>query len=313
MPDNKDDIFNRELVQQLASSSLREQRARRRWSVFFKFLFFTYLITVTVFYYQADSSRDRHDDGKHAAIIAINGTITAEGDNSSDNINSLLRNAFNNEHAEGIILAINSPGGSAVESNRIYNEIRRLRKKHPEKPLIAVAGDFCASGGYFIAAAADNIYADPASIIGSIGVIFSGFGFVGAMEKLGVERRVVTAGSNKNLLDPFLPQNADDEKIIDTLLQDVHALFKNAVIEGRGDRLTNDSRLFDGTLFSGQSSVELGLIDGFNDTGGVARDIIGVDNIIYYQQRDWVSHFIGKFNKILAPTYSSGVRASVGH
>nr|MCH9757867.1 S49 family peptidase [Pseudomonadota bacterium] len=132
MPDNKDDIFNRELVQQLASSSLREQRARRRWSVFFKFLFFTYLITVTVFYYQAGSSRDHHDDGKHAAIIAINGTITAEGDNSSDNINSLLRNAFNNEHAEGIILAINSPGGSAVESNRIYNEIRRLRKKHPE-------------------------------------------------------------------------------------------------------------------------------------------------------------------------------------
>lgn len=307
MPDDP----NQKLVHDLATASLREQRARRRWSVFFRLLFFGYIIGVTVLYYAGPRSGGSvglgGDAAHYAAAIQINGAITADGANSAAAVNSLLRSAFEDEYAKGIILEINSPGGSAVESNRIYNEIRRLREKHPGKKVIAVAGDFCASGGYFIAAAADEIYADPASIIGSIGVIFSGFGFVETLEKLGIERRVQTAGGSKNLLDPFQPQRAEDTAVITGILDDVHAVFKQAVRDGRGERLADDARIFSGTLFSGSDSIALGLADGFNDSGGVARDIIGVEDILYYGKQEWWDNVFNRFSELLAP--AGGVMA----
>lgn len=293
------DDFNQKLITELATASLREKRAQRRWSIFFRFILFAYIITVTILY-AADLDLDRDgfsQEDAHAAIVQINGVIEAGGPNSSNNINALLRAAFRDDDNKGIILEINSPGGSAVESNRIYNEIMRLREKHPEKRIIAVAGDFCTSGGYYIAAAAEEIYADPGSIIGSIGVIFSSFGFSQAMEKLGIERRVQTAGGSKNLLDPFSPESPEGKQAIDNILRDVHRVFRQAVLDGRGDKLVQDDpRLFNGTVFSGSESMTLGLIDGFNDIGGVARDILDVEQVLYYnKEQDWLDTLIGRF------------------
>ena len=294
-----DDAFHRKLVADLATATLREQRARRRWRTFFTFLFFAYLVAVTALFYRGDEGIGIGAMGgvgePYAAVIQISGTIEAGGMNASSRINGLLKDAFADKNSKGVILEINSPGGSAVESHRIYNEIRRLREKHPDKPIVAVAGDFCTSGGYFIAAAADDIYADPASLIGSIGVIFSSFGFTGTMEKLGVERRVQTAGGNKNLLDPFSPEEAEGIAAIEDILDDIHAVFLKAVKDGRGERLAADVRIFDGTIFSGSDSLELGLIDGFDDIGGVARDVMGVEKMLYYRQQDWLDSILGKF------------------
>lgn len=312
MTNASDTDFNRQLVKELSFAALKEQRARRRWSIFFRLILLLYLITVTVLYFQNKSESAAHDfgAGAHAAVIPIIGTIEAGGSNSAHLINTQLRRAFASKNSKGIILEINSPGGSAVESHRIYQEIRRLREKHPDKSVIAVTGDYCASGGYFIAAAADLIYADPASIIGSIGVIFSGFGFTGALDKLGVERRVQTAGSNKNLLDPFLPEREGDKQIITAILEDVHLIFRQAVEKGRGERLAADARIFDGTLFSGADSMTLGLIDGFGDTGSVSRDILEVDKYLYYREDDWLEKILGRFNAVLAP--GGGARAISG-
>ena len=303
-----DSDFNQRVVEELSFAALKEQRARRRWSIFFKLILLLYLIIVTVLYLQDKTDSEIPSGGnEHAAVIPIIGTIEAGGKNSAHLINALLRRAFENKNSKGVILEINSPGGSAVESHRIYQEIRRLRQKYPDKSVIAVAGDYCASGGYFIAAAADEIYADPASIIGSIGVIFSGFGFTGALDKLGVERRVQTAGGNKNLLDPFLPEREEDKQIIAAILTDIHLLFRQAVEEGRGERLAADARIFDGTLFSGGDSIALGLVDGFGDIGSVSRDIIEVERYLYYREEDWLEELFEKLNTVLTPV--AGVRA----
>lgn len=302
------DHSDREFIYKLAAESLAEQRARRRWGIFFKLLLVAYIVFVTALYYQQGvKSGGRYDP--HAAIISISGVIGANGPNSSETINSVLRSAFEEENSVGVILEINSPGGSAVEANRIYNEIRRLREKYPDKPIIAVAGDYCASGGYYIAAAADHIYADPGSIVGSIGVIYSSFGFVEAMEKFGIERRVLTAGSNKNLNDPFSPQLEEGQQVIDELLSDIHAVFIEAVKNGRGERLVQDSRVFNGAFFSGSDSVELGLVDGLGDIGSVTRDILEVEEVLYYQKSDWFDSVVGRFvNAVL--TQAGGVRAA---
>jgi len=234
--------------------------------------------------------------------------IGVGNDASSDIINDHLRRAFKSKAAAGIILDINSPGGSAVESHRIYKEIRRLRQQYPDKKVYAVIGDLCASGGYFIAAAADEIYGDEASMVGSIGVIFSSFGFVDAMDKLGVERRVQTAGDNKNLLDPFSPQTEAEAAVIDKILSNIHEVFIGAVKEGRGSRIHSRADIYSGAVFGGDDSVRLGLMDGFNDVGGVARDLIGVEDVVYYEDDD-------VFGKVLSavPAYfgwhGGGVRA----
>lgn len=273
---------DRQLVEKLAESSLREQRARRRWGVFFKLLFCVYLVMVTGLYYFGEGGEEFVYGEPHAAVVDINGVIAAGGNNDSGRINDALRQAFGNDAAKGVVLRINSPGGSPVESNRIFREVRRLRKKYPNKKVYAVAGDFCASGGYYIAAGADEIYVDENSLLGSIGVVLAGFGFVGTMEKLGVERRVQTAGRSKNMLDPFLPSAPEDEAKISQILQAVHDNFIAAVRDGRGERLSARPDIFSGAIFAGEQSVELGLADGVGDTGYVVREIIGVEEVVYY-------------------------------
>ena len=294
---------NRKLVHRLAESAVREQRASRRWGVFFRMLFFGYIFVMSVVLL-LDTPEGVTYAEPHAAVVEINGVIAAGGENDSRNINSALRAAYENESVMGVILKINSPGGSPVESNRIYRELRRLREKYPDKKTYAVAGDYCASGGYYAAAGADEIYVDENSIVGSIGVIFAGFGFVGALEKLGVERRIYTSGESKNSLDPFLPALSEDERKLKQILSDVHDNFITAVKEGRGERLSEQQGLFSGAVYSGRDSVMLGLADGLGDAGYVAREIIGVEEIVFYGgERDILDHVIDRIGaKVLTFT-----------
>ena len=280
--------FEQDLVSRLALASLREQQSRRRWGIFFKTLGFAYLIAVTVILlHRGDVSVPDYDgEAGVAAIVPIMGSISPGGENSADSINSRLRQAFKHQSVRGIVLQINSPGGSAVESNRVYKEINRLREKYPDKKVYAVAGDFCASGGYFIAAAADKIYADEASLVGSIGVIFSSFDFVEGMEKLGIKRRVITAGENKQFADPFSALDSENRAVIEDLLEDIHVVFIEAVRKGRGDRLQESDEVFNGRVYSGSRSVDIGLVDGIKDIGDVIRDDIGVEDAIYFEESD---------------------------
>ena len=287
-----DESRDRKLVENLAGAALVEQRARRRWGIFFKLIFFSYIITVSG--YAAFHSDKTATIGKkdHVAVIPIIGPIAAQTPNSASSINKQLRRAFEEKTAKGVILQINSPGGSAVESNRIFREIRRLRKKYEDKQIYTVVDDLCASGGYFIAAASDKIYVDESSLVGSIGVIFSSFGFTGALEKLGVERRVITAGRNKNMLDPFLPKNPEDQERIKEILAVIQETFINAVRQGRGERLSADDEIFSGAVFDGKKSIRLGLSDGIGDTDYVAREIIGTEEIRYYEhEKEWLEDF----------------------
>ena len=226
------------------------------------------------------------DDGpglseSHTALISIEGVIGFNR-NTSEGIIGSLESAFESEHARGIILSMNSPGGTPVQAARIHEEIVRLRTLNPQKPVHVVVNDICASGGYYIAVAAENIYAHPSSLVGSIGVIWDGFGFTGAMEKLGIERRSVQAGENKTILDPFAPTTPEDYRHIQTLVDDVHEQFIEAVKTGRSGRITDDSNVYTGLIWSGQRARELGLIDDFGSVNGVAREVIGEDNIIDY-------------------------------
>ena len=280
-----------QIVESLALSAVAEQRARRRWGIFFKLLFFAYVSALAAMVWFAGEDI-APTGGAHAAVVNLYGQIEAGGAASAEVVNHNLRRAFANENAKAVILRINSPGGSPVESGRIYKELRRLRALHPEKKTFAVIGDYGASGGYYAAAGAEDIYVDESSLLGSIGVIYSGFGFTGALEKLGIERRVYTAGGGKNMLDPFLPRSEEDVRRLQEILSSIRETFVAAVIEGRGDRLPKDTHneVFDGAIFDGKRGVELGLADGIGDAGYVARDIIGVNFLVQYDEGaedDW--------------------------
>jgi protease-4 len=232
--------------------------------------------------------------GPHAAVIDIRGTIEEGGSNSAERINDALLSAFESDATRGVILRINSPGGSAVQAGQIYDEIRRLRAKHPGKPLFAVIEEVGASGAYYVAAAADRIYADKASLVGSIGVLIDGFGFTGAMEKLGVERRLLTAGANKGFLDPFSPQDETDRLHAQRLLDTIHQQFIAAVREGRGERLRDQPELFTGLVWTGTRAAELGLVDAMGTVRSVARDELGADAIVDYTPRESVAERLAR-------------------
>lgn len=280
---------NREwqLLEKLLMQSGQEQKRARRWGIFFKFLMFAYLfIALMVFAPGAWEGGDIQGASKpHTALIDVNGIIMPDGDVDADKLASGLRKAFKAEHSKAIILRINSPGGSPVQSGTAYREIKRLRAKYPDKKVYAVITDIGASGAYYIAAAADEIYADPASLVGSIGVISEGFGYVGGMEKVGVERRVITSGENKAFLDPFSPLDPKHKEFFSGVLGNVHQQFINAVKEGRGDRLKSSSEVFSGLVWSGEQALPLGLIDGFGSPGSVARDVIKAHKIVDYSVR----------------------------
>jgi len=215
----------------------------------------------------------------------VTGGISSQSDASADRIVAGLRAAFADEDTAGVILRVNSPGGSPVQAGYIYDEIRRLRAIHPQVPLYAVITDVCASGGYYIAAAADRIYADKASVVGSIGVIMNGFGFVEAMKTLGVERRAFTAGNNKALLDPFSPLRDDEVEHVRGMLENIHNQFVDVVRRGRGDRIKSDEQLFSGLIWTGEQGVALGLVDELASAGHVAREVIGEENVVDFTPR----------------------------
>lgn len=283
---NNDPTWERSIIEKLALETLAEQRRRRRWGIFFKILGFVYLTFLILAFGDWGDTADRLGDGKkHTALIQLNGVIKPTGEASAEKITEALQAAFKDHGTQGVILRINSPGGSPVQSGIINDEIRRLRAKHPEIPLYAVVEDVCASGGYYVAAAADRIYVDKASIVGSIGVLMDGFGFTGTMDKLGVERRLLTAGENKGFLDPFSPQDTQHKQHAQILLDDIHKQFIEVVRMGRGKRLKDSPELFSGLMWTGAKSVELGLADGLGSVESVARDVIRAEDIRDYTMR----------------------------
>jgi len=302
-----DDTWQQDVVNKLAFAALNEQRRSRRWRIFFLTLTFAYLFMIFFAIYLPDDSRKGGiTGGKHTAIVELKGLISDESEASADNIITGLRAAFEDKKTAGVILRINSPGGSPVQSGYIYDEIVRLRKKYPDTKLYAVVTDMCASGGYYIASAADEIYADKASIVGSIGVLMNSFGFVEAMKKIGVERRLYTAGENKGMLDPFSKENPDDVKHINKMLGTIHQQFIDVVKKGRGDRLKEDPKLFSGMFWTGEQSVELGLIDGLASSSHVAREIIKEEKLVDFTPRpDYLDRFASKIGASMSQVLSN--------
>lgn len=274
------DAWQADLVNRLAFASLNEQRRSRRWGIFFKSLTFVYLFSLL---FMLDfGAEPEMISTKHAAVVEIRGPIADDAEANADDIVSGLRAAFKNKSAQAVILRISSPGGSPVQAGVINDEIYRLREKYPNKKIYASVGDMCASAAYYIAVAADEIYADKASIVGSIGVIMNSFGFEDTIKKLGVERRLMTAGKNKAFLDAFSPLKPEHKKHMQGLLDEVHEQFISVVRQGRGDRLKDSPDIFSGLFWSGEQSLELGLVDGLGSAGYIARELIGTEKIIDY-------------------------------
>ena len=298
--------WEREVVTELAESSLREQRRARRWGIFFKSLTFAYIAAIIFMYADTDMSHV-HLNERHTALVELNGVISDKDEANADSVVTALREAFDNENSAGVILRINSPGGSPVQSGYIYDEMRRLREKHPDTPLYSVVTDVCASGGYYIASAADKIYADKASIVGSIGVRMDNFGFVEAIDKLGVERRTLTAGENKALLDPFLPENEKAKAHMQTMLDEIHQQFIDSVKKGRGDRLdTTVEGIFSGLIWTGEAAVNIGLVDELGSSSHVAREVIGEETIVNYTvKQDIFERFAERLGSSVAQVIST--------
>lgn len=283
----QDKDWQQDVINRLAFAALNEQRRARRWNIFFKSLLFAYLLLILlIVYLPGGVDKTKLKAGRHTALVEINGVIADDAGANADDIITGLRAAFKDRDSAGIILRINSPGGSPVQAGYVNDEIKRLRDIYPQKKVYAVVTDVCASGGYYIAAAADEIFADKASMIGSIGVLINSFGFVEAMKKLGIERRLYTAGKSKGFLDPFSPENKDDIAHVRKMLGTIHRQFIDIVKQGRGQRLKDDPRLFTGLVWTGEESMELGLVDGLGSSSYVAREIIEAENIINYTPKE---------------------------
>lgn len=301
--------WERGVLEKLAMAAVTEQRRTRRWGVFFKMLMFAYLIAVgTMAFYPTFSKGLSGGNEEHTAVIDILGVIAETEVANAENIIQGLRDAVKDEKTKGVILNINSPGGSPVQSAYIYAEIRRLKEKHPNIPIYAVVSDICASGGYYIAAAADKIYVNQSSMIGSIGVIMNGFGFVNLMEKLGVDRRLVIAGEHKALMDPFSPKNKAETAHMQVLLDEVHKQFIDAVRIGRGDRLVETDGMFSGLVWTGAKGIEIGLADDFGSVDTVAREIIGTKKKLNFTPKELLlDKLAGKLGASFGQTLGSAV------
>ena len=274
--------WERETLETLVFATIKERRAARRWSIFFRLAFLLVLIVGLWTYLGLSFGSDDENLGRHTALIEINGEIEAEGSGSADNVIPSLNKAFSDAGSAAVVMRIDSPGGSPVQAGIIVDEIRRLKKGYPDKPLYVVVDEICASGGYYIAAAADKIYVNKASIVGSVGVLMDSFGFTGTMEKLGVERRLMTAGANKGFLDPFSPQSEKHRAHAQEMLNEIHQQFISVVRAGRGARLKETPETFSGLYWTGAKAVEMGLADGFGTVDTVARDIVKAEDIVDY-------------------------------
>ncbi len=295
--------WERNTIEKLAMSALQEQRRARYWSTFFKVLTFIYLFTL-LFIAMDWIGPGAGVSKSHTALIEIQGVIGAGEEVTADSVNSSLQAAFEDKNTKGVILRINSPGGSPVQAGLINEEIKRQRKLHPKVPVYAVVEDICASGGYYIAAAADNIYVDKASIVGSIGVLMDGFGFTGTMEKLGVERRLMTAGENKAMLDPFSPENPKHKAFAQSMLDEIHQQFISVVREGRGKRLKETPETFSGLFWSGETSIKMGLADALGSADYVAREIIKEENIVDFTAEE---NLADRFAKRLGASFAGKI------
>lgn len=304
-PKNNQD-WQQDVINRLAFAALNEQRRTRRWNIFFKSLFFAYLLLLLLMVYiPGGVDKTALKSGRHTALVEINGVIADNTDANADSIITGLRSAFKDKHSAGIIIRINSPGGSPVQAGYVNDEIKRLRDLYPQKKVYAVVTDVCASGGYYIAAAADEIFADKASMIGSIGVVTNGFGFVDAMKKMGIERRLYTAGTSKGFLDPFSAEKKEDVKHLKEMLNTIHQQFIGVVKQGRGQRLKDDPRLFSGLVWTGEESMELGLVDGLGSSSYVAREIIEAEDIVNYTLRETVfERFADRIGASMASTFA---------
>ncbi len=295
-----DSVENTRILSLIAQNYLKEKKSKRRWGLFFKFLIIGY-IAVTTFLYFSSSNTEVHT--RHTAVVDIDGIISP-ADISSESIIQSLRNAFQANSSQAVILRINSPGGTPVQAAMINEEIIRLKGLHPDKPVYAAIADICASGGYYIAVAADEIFAHPSSIVGSIGVLMNGFGFTKAMENLGIERRLITAGENKGMLDPFSPGNYQQIQHAEEMLNQVHEQFINAVKSGRGDRISDDPEIYSGLFWSGEQARSLGLVDEFGSADFIAREIVGTETVINYTEEQ---SFLEAFSSQLGAAATSTV------
>jgi protease-4 len=289
----EDATWQRNVIEKLATAALTEQKTARRWSTFFKGLTFTYLLILLLMLLGVFGDEKKTFD-EHTALIEINGVIQAGGEVTADAVMASLNDAYESKGTKGIILRINSPGGSPVQAGIINDEIRRLKKLHPKIPVYAVVEDICASGGYYIAAAADKIYVDKASIVGSIGVLMDGYGFTEAMKKVGVERRLMTAGENKAMLDPFSPVNPKHQELAQAMLDEIHEQFKTVVRQGRGSRLKETPETFSGLFWSGEQSIKIGLADAVGSADYVAREVIKQEEIVDFTYQDDLASRIAK-------------------
>lgn len=308
--DSNDVRWERKVLEKVALEAIAEQRRGRRWGIFFKLLGFAYLLMILGIAFDWGQTERFSEGQKITALVNLTGVIQAKGDVNAENVIGALQGAFDDKHTAGVILRINSPGGSPVQAGMINDEIHRLRALHPTIPIHVVVEDVCASGGYYIAVAADRIFVDKASIVGSIGVLMDGFGFTGTMEKLGVERRLLTAGENKGFLDPFSPQNAQHKDHAQKMLSEIHAQFIDVVRKGRGKRLKETPEMFSGLMWSGAKSIEMGLADDYGTVESVARDVIKAEDI-----RDFTvkPNFAEKFAQKFGADMAEGMVNAFGH
>lgn len=298
--------WEKEILEKLVMAAVIEQRRTRRWGIFFKMLMFGYLIVIGIMMLDLQLDQGIGSDKEHTAVVDIIGPIGTTESANADSIIEGLRTALKDKKTRGVVLNINSPGGSPVQSAYVFAEIRRLKEQYPEIPIHAVVSDICASGGYYIAAATDNIYVNQSSMIGSIGVIMNGFGFVEVMEKLGIERRLLIAGEHKALMDPFSATKQAETRHIQSLLDEVHQQFIAAIRLGRGKRLTDNKDIFSGLIWTGKQGIELGLADDYGSVDSVAREIIGAKNTLNFTPKE---KLLDKFSKQLSLSFSQALNA----
>ncbi len=284
--------WERATLEKLAFATLAEQKSRRRWKTFVALAWLTFFVLV-FWQFSGLGAGVKDATQPHTAVVEIRGEIASGGEASADLVVGAMRNAFEDTGALAVVLLINSPGGSPVQAGIINDEIRRLKAKH-NKPVYVVVEETCASAAYYIAAGADKIFVDKASIVGSIGVLMDGFGFTGLMDKVGVERRLMTAGENKGFLDPFSPQTEKQRVFAQTMLDQIHKQFIDVVKSGRGKRLKETPEMFSGLFWSGQQAIELGLADQLGNLDFVAREVVKAEEIIDYTRRDNVAERLVK-------------------
>ncbi|QWE04875.1 signal peptide peptidase SppA [Polynucleobacter sp. JS-JIR-II-50] len=294
MENNPNPNWERQALEHLLLENLKETRKARRWKAVLRVLTLLVIIGALLSIFDFHLPGKGMGVEKHTALVTLEGEISSSSMANAMDINSSLLSAFENEHSAGVVLRINSPGGSPVQAGMINDEIHRLRKLYPKKPFYVVVEDICASGGYYVAVAADQILVDKASLVGSIGVIMEGFGFTGLMDKLGVTRRMITSGSNKGMMDPFSKENPKQIEMVKTMIDEIHQQFIAVVKEGRGDRLKDVPDLFSGRIWNGEQAVKIGLVDGYGTVDTVARDIFKAPDILDYTMKENFAERVAK-------------------